>query len=321
METIAYCGIRLDRAGGRRADGSWLDELLNSTDARLIPLWQDQCLVAGDPPVPVAIPASAAGELRDGAVFLGLDDDGGGVFAADLSGLDGERAVRRAGADRAVDVREIVMSLGAAEAAMIGYARGLLRWHRDLRFCGACGTMTRSEFAGHQRVCGNQDCARLHFPKIEPAVIMAVETDDEPKRILLAHHRGQAAGRYSTLAGFVEVGESLEDAVRREVAEETGVQVTDVTYVASQPWPFPSGLMIGFRATAVTEEVAVDGQEVLEARWFTRAELTEYAAVNPLGRPDSIDRHLLRSWLANSLRSGARDLAGEGRTAPGIWAA
>lgn len=162
----------------------------------------------------------------------------------------------------------------------------------------ACGAATRAELGGHQRVCGNQDCARLHFPKIEPAVIMAVETENEPRRILLGHHRGQAAGRYSTLAGFVEIGESLEDAVRREVAEETGVQVTTVTYVASQPWPFPSGLMIGFRATAVTEEITVDGEEVLEARWFTRAELAEYATVNPLGRPDSIDRHLLRAWLA-----------------------
>jgi NAD+ diphosphatase len=127
---------------------------------------------------------------------------------------------------------------------------------------------------------------------------MTVQTEREPARILLARHRGSSAGRYSALAGFVEVGESLEDAVRREVAEETGVRVGEVSYVASQAWPFPAGLMVGFRAAAITEDITVDGEELLEARWFTRPELAQYAADNPLGRPDSIDRHLLRAWLA-----------------------
>jgi len=130
-------------------------------------------------------------------------------------------------------------------------------------------------------------------------VIMTVRTGREPERILLARHRGSSAGRYSALAGFVEVGESLEDAVRREVAEETGVQVGEVSYAASQAWPFPAGLMIGFRATAITEDITVDGEELLEARWFTRLELARYAADNPLGRPDSIDRHLLLAWLGD----------------------
>jgi NAD+ diphosphatase len=126
-------------------------------------------------------------------------------------------------------------------------------------------------------------------------VIMLVENQG---RCLLARHKGSAAGSYSTLAGFVGVCESLEDAVRREVAEETGVPVGPVTYVASQGWPFPSGLMVGFRATALAQAVHVDGEEVIEARWFTRAELTEHAgAAGRLGREDSIDRYLLRSWL------------------------
>ena len=117
-------------------------------------------------------------------------------------------------------------------------------------------------------------------------------------RCLLARHKGSAPGSYSTLAGFVGVCESLEDAVRREVAEETGVPVGPVTYMASQGWPFPSGLMVGFRATALAQTVHVDGEEVIEARWFTRAELTEHArAAGRLGREDSIDRYLLRSWL------------------------
>jgi NAD+ diphosphatase len=120
-------------------------------------------------------------------------------------------------------------------------------------------------------------------------------------KCLLARHKGSAPGSYSTLAGFVGVCESMEDAVRREVAEETGVPVGRVTYMASQGWPFPSGLMVGFRATALAQTVHADGEEVIEARWFTRAELTEHAgAAGHLGREDSIDRYLLRSWLEDT---------------------
>jgi NAD+ diphosphatase len=291
---LTYTGGWLDRAGGRRADAKWLDELLNSPDATLIPFWRDRCLVSGDPPVPVRLHAAQA----DGVVFFGLDAGGHGVFATDLSGMEAEEAAELAGADRALDVRVIAGTLSPAAAATTGYGRGLLHWHRNQRFCGACGAATESASGGHQRVCGNEACGRLHFPKIEPAVIMTVQTEREPKRILLARHRGSSPGRYSALAGFVEVGESLEDAVRREVAEETGVRVGEVSYMASQAWPFPSGLMVGFRATAVTEDILVDGEELLEAHWFTRPELRQYAAANPLGRPDSIDRLLLRAWLA-----------------------
>lgn len=292
--SLTYTGGWLDRAGGRRADAKWLEELLNSPDATLIPFWRDQCLVSGDPPVPVTLDATRA----DGVVFLGLDANGHGVFATDLSGMEAEQATELAGADRAVDVRAIVGTLSPAGAATAGYGRGLLHWHRNQRFCGACGAVTESVWGGHQRVCGNEACGRLHFPKIEPAVIMTVQAEREPRRILLARHRGSSAGRYSALAGFVEVGENLEDAVRREVAEETGVRVSEVSYVASQAWPFPSGLMVGFRATAITEDITVDGEELLEARWFTRPELAQYAADNPLGRLDSIDRFLLSTWLA-----------------------
>ena len=157
-------------------------------------------------------------ERADGAVFLGLDADGHGAFATDLSGMEAEQAAELARADRAVDLRDIVGTLSRADAATAGYGRGLLHWHRNQRFCGSCDSVTESIWGGHQRVCGNEACGRLHFPKIEPAVIMTVQTECEPRRILLARHRGSSAGRYSALAGFVEIGESLEDAVTREVA-------------------------------------------------------------------------------------------------------
>jgi len=227
-------------------------------------------------------------------VFLGLDDHGG-IFADDLSQAGESAAAATAGGERVLDVRALVGTLSPAEAALLGYARGILYWHRHQRFCGSCGSPTRIGHGGHLRTCRNEACARLHFPRVEPAVIMLVENQGT---CLLARHKGSAPGSYSTLAGFVGVCESLEDAVRREVAEETGVPVGPVTYMASQGWPFPSGLMVGFRATALAQTVHVDGEEVIEARWFTRAELTEHArTAGRLGRQDSIDRYLLRSWL------------------------
>ena len=302
--SLAYSGCRLDRASGRRADARWIAALLDDVaNARLMPLWRDHCLVSGDPPVPVMSAAPGRRSVLRGLsqpVFLGLDG-ATAVFAVDLSSLPEARAVEVAGAERVMDVRRLAGSVPAADAATLGYARGLLYWHRHQRFCGTCGAGTRPRDGGHVRVCERDGCARWHFPRIEPAVIMLVESAGPPRRCLLARHRGSAPGRYSTLAGFAETGESLEDAVRREVAEETGVPVGAVRYVASQAWPFPAGLMAGFRATAEADTVSVDGQEILDARWFTGAELAERAASGyPLGRPDSIDRHLLRSWLAET---------------------
>jgi len=296
---LAYSGGLIDRAASQRNDPSWIDATLARAGTRLIPMWRDQCVVSGEPAVPVIRPAAgphqeavlnAAAEV----VFLGRDDHGG-IFAADLSPAGESQAVEAAGGERVLDVRSLVGSLSPAEASLLGYARGILYWHRHQRYCGTCGSPTRSGHGGHLRTCQNEACARPHFPRVEPAVIMLVESQG---KCLLARHKGSAAGSYSTLAGFVGVCESLEDAVRREVAEETGVPVGTVTYLASQGWPFPSGLMIGFRAAALAENVHVDGEEVIEARWFSRDELTEYAAAGGrIGREDSIDRYLLRSWL------------------------
>ena len=300
MKNLAYSGGYLDRASYRRSDPGWAAALLDSPRTRLIPVWRDHCLVSGDPPAPVTVlDASRNRPVRElgTPLFLGLDGDAG-LFAVDLSALDEAQAVEATGAERVGDLRAFAGTLGSAEAAALGYARGLAYWNRSQRFCGACGTATLSRHAGHLRVCGNEACARLHFPRIEPAVITLVESAGPPQRCLMARHNGSAPDSYALLAGFVEIGESLEDAVRREVTEEAGVSLATVNYVASQAWPFPAGLMVGFRATAASESVTADGEEILEARWFTRAELSQRAAAGrPLGRVDSIDRHLLRSWL------------------------
>ncbi|HEY0700800.1 MAG TPA: NAD(+) diphosphatase [Micromonospora sp.] len=298
---LPYSGGWLDRAGELRSDPDRL-EALRSGPLRVVPLWRDRCAVAGDPPVPVRPPAHLTAELlavADESVLLGVDGDGTAVWTVDLSGRTESEALQLSGADALTDVRALAGTLHPAEAATQAYARGILHWHRHQRYCGGCGARTVVRDGGHLRACSGADCGRLLFPRIEPAVIVLVETTDPPRRCLLARHRGATPGGFSLLAGFVEIGESLEDAVRREVAEEAGVLVEAVTYQASQAWPFPAGIMLGFRASARATTLRVDGEELVEARWFTRDELRAHAgAGHRLGRVDSIDSHLLTTWLA-----------------------
>ncbi|MEO3924676.1 NAD(+) diphosphatase [Micromonosporaceae bacterium B7E4] len=292
----AYAGGGLDRAAGLRRDPDGLRRLFASDRAEVVPLWRDRCLVARD-----AVRRWTGGGQRrlpaglGDPVFLGLDGDRP-VFAVDLSDVPEDEALGAVGADRTVDVRRLVQRLDPAEAALLGYARGLCYWHRNQRFCGACGSPARSVEGGAARRCTG--CEQLLFPRISPAVIMLVELPGPPARCLLARHAGAGEDSFALLAGFLEVGESLEDAVRREVAEEAGIAVDSVRYFASQPWPFPAGLMVGFFATARDEVTTVDGEELLETRWFSRAELRHRRVVRGrLGNPDSIDRLLLEAWL------------------------
>lgn len=277
--TLPYNGLPLDRA--RRADPDWLAKA--RADGRTLAFWQDKCLV--DPRErPVSLP-----ETGREAVYLGANETG--VWATDLSDVDQPTAIAEAHAEAAVDIRVLFPALDHEEAATLAYARGMLHWTRNQQYCGTCGGRTAAEQAGHIRRC--QACRKMHFPRIEPAVIMLVESPDR-RTCLLARHRGAAEGAYSTLAGFVEIGESLEDAVHRELAEEAGVEVTEVRYQASQAWPFPSGLMVGFRATATTTTIAIDNNELTEAHWFTRAEVRALTD----RRPDSIESYLVETWLA-----------------------
>ena len=293
MSTVlAYSGGMLDRAAARRSDEGWVAAALAAPTARILPMWRDHCLVDGDRAVILTGSAAPAviGVAQE-TVLLGLDR-GIAVFAADLSGLDEGDALRAGGATATRDVRTLVTTLGAEEAAAFGHARGILHWHRNQRFCGACGAPTQARQGGSVRGCAG--CGKLLFPRIEPAVIALVERHG---RCLLARHAGAPPDGWSTLAGFVEVGESLEDAVRREVAEEAGLRVGEVDYLASQAWPFPAGLMVGFRAHASGDAPDVDGHELIDARWFTRAQVRELIGVRPR-RPDAIDRFLIAGWLS-----------------------
>lgn len=297
----AYAGGRLDRAPGLRADPARLAALLDDSSTRVIPLWRDRCLLRDA--VPLVLARAAAGPLttpEHDRAFLGLDGDAA-LFAVDLSTLDETAALALADADATADVRHLAGTLDRGAAATLAYARGLLHWHRGQRFCGSCGAPTESRQGGHARTCTRGECGRLFFPRIEPAVIVLVEAPGPAARCLLGRHRGAAPGAWAALAGFVEVGESLEDAVRREVAEEAGLAVDAIAYEASQPWPFPAGLMVGYRARAAAGELRPDRDELEEARWFTREELAALLDASA-GRPgvfnqDSIERHLIQGWL------------------------
>jgi NAD+ diphosphatase len=193
------------------------------------------------------------------------------------------------------ELRAVAGLLPSDEAGLLAYARGLSIWRSRHRFCGTCGAQLLRERAGHVLRCSNAACGVEEFPRIDPAIIVMV-TDGA--RALLGRQASWPAGRYSTIAGFVEPGESLEDAVVREVAEETGVAVHDIQYHSSQPWPFPASLMVGFAARCMPDAAIKVGGELEDVRWFTRAEIDAGAAGLPPSH--SISYRLIRTWLASA---------------------
>jgi NAD+ diphosphatase len=231
-------------------------------------------------------------------VFLGVED-GRARFAIDATEVKNAVALD-AGADL-VDVRALAPTLPIGDAGILATARSLLDWHARHRFCAQCGSSTEVASAGWVRKCPG--CRATHFPRTDPVVIMLVV---HGSRALLGRNRRRPGARFSCLAGFVEPGETLEAAVRREVREEAGIVSGRVRYVASQPWPFPSSMMIGFLAEALTEEITIDPEELAEARWFERDEIREMVARAASGPDDpsrlslppplAIAHHICRRW-------------------------
>lgn len=291
---IAYCGNPLDRAEERRGDAAWL------AAARR----RGKFLIVREGRVPVlrngaelALVWTEPGDVDSSAecVLLGLDAEGRPCFA-----LVAEAAVEGNGVLHS-DARTLAIDLGASgddggASGIVAQALAILSWHERHRFCARCGRPTEIRRGGYQRWCG--PCATEHYPRTDPVAIMLVHDDGH---CLLGRQASWPEGMYSALAGFVEAGESLEAAVRREVHEEAGVEVGRVRYAGSQPWPFPSNLMIGFLAEARSRAIRLDPAELSDARWFSRAEVGEMLA----GRherfrappPIAIARHLMRLWL------------------------
>jgi NAD+ diphosphatase len=298
-----YATGPLDRADHLRRDAGWLSAALAAAGSRFAPVWRGHHLFvesAGGGAAAVFLsPDRAAGLLAEGAeaCFLGLDGEDA-VFALDLSHLETtDHVPALAGMGDFADLRQIGPLLPAGEGAILAHARAMAHWHGRHRFCGLCGHPTTPGDAGYLRRCTNESCGAPHFPRTDPAVIMLVH--DGGERCVLGRSHRFPPGMHSTLAGFVEPGESLEDAVAREVLEEVGLRVRDVTYNSSQPWPFPSSLMLGFHACADFGELRIEPEELESARWFTRAELLASPEDERfrLPRPDSIARRLIRDWL------------------------
>ena len=300
--SMRYADGEFDRAAEWREDSDWLAARLAAPGSRIYPIWRHRFLFDGGG-LPVVLTPQSAASVADLAqtVLLGLIDEVA-HFTLNVSSLSEEGLAANL-EGTAHDLRDVAADLSHRTAAMLAFGRGMSVWHMDHEYCGRCGAATRMERAGHARRCLGQGCGRLHFPRTDPAVITLVIDGD---RCLLARRATIDIPRFSTVAGFVEPGETLEDAVRREVAEEVGVTTGRVLYRASQPWPFPSSLMMGFWARALDPRIQVDGAEISEAAWFTRAEIDRAVAAEDIILPpgDSISRRLLEDWRA--LPEGAK---------------
>ena len=317
-ETVTFGGSGLDRAAHMRDDSAALAAARCNPDARAILFWRSKPLLTGetcdqlvrlgmDHPI-----LQLAGPL---VLFAGLEA-GQPRFVFELSNWDPtDQELSSLGAfldpsqqhhpslpedHLFCELRARMWDLSPRDAELAALARGLLAWHASHGFCTRCGQPTQDDSAGWQRCCAG--CGSRHFPRTDPVVIMLITHQN---KVLLGRSPGWPEGMYSLLAGFVEPGETIEAAVRREVFEEAGVTVGEVGYLASQPWPFPASLMLGCRGEATSQEITIDPVEIEDARWVTREEMAEVSAGNhPEIRParkGAIAHFILHNWLADRL--------------------
>jgi NAD+ diphosphatase len=289
----------IDRVAERRRDAAWLADQLAAETTRFIPVWKLHNLFAdGEAPGPVFLAlgqAAAYLAAPDAAVLLGVQA-GLTYFALDVPSAGEAPPAGLAELGQFRELRQMAALLDEKQGALLGLARAMVYWHARHRFCGACGSPTQGREGGYLRVCTNSACGQQHFPRTDPAIIVLVTCGE---RCLLGHKPIWPEGMYSNVAGFVEPGESLEDAVAREVREETGVDVHHIAYHSSQPWPFPSALMLGFTAVAAHEAIQVDQDEFEDARWFTRADMRRQLQQGTLRLPMrfSLSYRMIEDWF------------------------
>ena len=310
-ETVTFGGSGLNRAAEHRRDAGQIAALWQS--GLVLLMWRGRPLMQNGALVWLSDGHSLAGQVGT-ALFLGVQD-GRGLFAQDISAwVPDEPVAQQAGFfDTSVqahpdlpgsqmfhELRAVMATLTARDAELAATARALLEWHRTHGFCATCGARSDVVHAGWQRTC--TACSAQHFPRTDPVVIMLITHGN---RVLLGRGPTWPEGMYSLLAGFIEPGETIEAAVRREVFEESGINVGQVGYLASQPWPFPASLMIGCRGEAVSDQITVDPEELQDARWVTREDLVDaFAGTHPLIKPSrkgAIARFLMDHWLADRL--------------------
>ncbi|HEX4079696.1 MAG TPA: NAD(+) diphosphatase [Rhizomicrobium sp.] len=302
---IAFTGSRLDRASDRRTDRDWIAARRADATSLIHPLWNLRVFVigGGNGPLEAAFFRPGLCESLAGpdapCVFLGLDE-GRAVFALDVSAASESETtgpLARLGQFR--ELRAAASLLPSHDVAILGQAKALVDWHQRHGFCPRCGALTKSMDAGYRRLCGN--CGAEHFPRTDPVVIM-LALDGE--YCLVGRGLQFPPDMFSALAGFIEPGETIEEAVRREIFEETGIRAGRVTYHATQPWPFPSSLMIGCFAEALNRDIHLDEKELADARWLDRQSARALLAGQTIDGirippPIAIAHHLLKAWAAD----------------------
>jgi NAD+ diphosphatase len=318
-ETVTFGGSGLDRAAELRGDPTALAAAMSDPSARTILFWRGKPLLQDDPHgrvlarLPLDHPVLS--EAAPDAFFLGRED-GAAVFAHDLADWtphDQDLSAVNSFVDRSeqhhpllaptqrfAELRSVMTRISPRDAELSASARALLNWHSTHGFCAVCGGRSHVAKAGWQRDCAA--CGAHHFPRTDPVVIMLITHGES---VLMGRSHGWPQGMYSLLAGFIEPGETIEAAVRREVWEEAGVRVGQVDYLASQPWPFPSSLMLGCRGEATSREITIDPVEIEDAIWVSRSEMLDaFAGRHPTllpARKGAIAHFILSNWLADRL--------------------
>lgn len=296
----------IDRMTDHRQDNARLVQLLEEPSTRIVPVWRDMNLISNSgEDIPEAVfPTFKEFPMLNTEIspeiLLGRDTKHGRVyFAVELPERDDTVPETFSLMGRFESPRGVTAIIDRDQAALLAYARGMVTWHGNHRFCGICGNPTNNSAGGHARICTGENCQRQHFPRTDPAVIVLV-ADHDDEYCLLGRAAHWPKGVYSTLAGFVEPGESLELTVVREVLEESGVRVEPdrVIYHSSQPWPFPSSIMLGFTARTQFQEIRIDSDELEDARWFSRADIESALEAGTFRLPSvySIANRLIEDW-------------------------
>ncbi len=301
MKKNSFSTHFLDRASVERADPRWINVQLKDKSTTIIPVWESKVLCKLDEhhkPVFLNLQDfNGCSVENESLIFLGLVDNKA-LFAFDVDSYELASQLCEQKSGTFLDFRQVAPLLSYRDCAMLTLARFMTTWHARNIFCGKCGHKTKSLEGGNVRICTNASCKENYYPSMDPAVIVLVTSDE---KCLLGRQSPWPKNMYSTIAGFVEPGENIEDAVSREVEEETGIRIENITYQSSQPWLFPSSLMLGFTAKAKNKKIVINKSELDDARWFTRKEIRENLDKGLMKMPMkvSIAYNLIKTWYEN----------------------